>query len=173
MIITDEQKMNFLNVKYVIFRDEVKVRDYDHINGLYRGCAHSDCNINFNNKRFLIPMFFYNLKGFDGHLIIQGLTNKNSSNIKIIEQNFEKYMTFSFINFWVLDSFAFMSSLLDTLSSNLLRDGNHNFKHTLNNKLADEQNYLLLCKCVYPYTYMDLNERFEETELPPIDKFYS
>ena len=68
-------------------------------------------------------MFFHNLKGFDGHLVIQGLTKRSFSNIKTIVQNFEKYMTFSFGNFRVLDSFAFMSSSLDTLSSNLLRDG--------------------------------------------------
>ena len=31
----------------------------------------------------------------------------------------------------------------------------------------------LLRKCVYPYEYMDSWERFDETKLPSIDKFYS
>ena len=39
----------------------------------------------------------------------------NFDNIQIIAQNFEKYMTFSFGEFRFLDSFAFMSSSLDTI----------------------------------------------------------
>ena len=39
--------------------------------------------------------------------------------------------------------------------------------------MTDEQNNLLLCKGVYPYEYMDCNKKFQETQLPPIDKFYS
>ena len=64
MIITDEQEKEFIKCQVChicnkkIKKDEVKVRDHDHINGLYRGCAHSDCNINFKIKNFLIPMFF-------------------------------------------------------------------------------------------------------------------
>ena len=83
--------------------------DHDHINGLYRGCAHQDCNINLNHKNFKLPVYFHNLKGFDGHLVIQGLHNRNFQNIRIIAQNFEKYMSISFANFLILDSFAFAS----------------------------------------------------------------
>ena len=83
-------------------------------------------------------------------------------------------MSLSFGNFRFIDSFAFMSSSLDTLSSNLLKDGKHNFKHTLNNSsLTDEQNELLLTKGIYPYEYMNCVERFDETELPPIKALYS
>ena len=82
-------------------------------------------------------------------------------------------MTFSFGEFRFLDSFGFMNSSLDTLSSNLLKDGKSGFKHTLNNNLTEEQNELLLKKGVYPYEYIESYARFEETELPPIEKFYS
>jgi hypothetical protein len=97
----------------------------------------------------------------------------NFSKIQIIAQNFEKYMTFSFGEFRFLDSFAFMSSSLDNLSANLLKDGIHNFKHTLNNDYTKEQNALLLRKGVYPYEYIDNYSRFDEEQLPPIEKFYS
>jgi hypothetical protein len=180
MYITPEQQKDFRKCKVChicekpIQKGEKKVRDHDHISGLYRGCAHEGCNINFNYKNYLIPTFFHNLKGFDGHLIIQGLKERNFENIKIIAQNFEKYMTFSFGEFRVLDSFAFMSSSLDTLSSNLLKDGKHNFKQTLSDSsLTDDQKDLLLCKGVYPYEYMKSVEKFDETELPPIEMFYS
>ena len=63
------------------------------------------------------------MKGFDGHLIIQGLKQLNFENIDIIAQNFKKYMTISFSNIQILDSFAFLSSSLDTLSANLLKEG--------------------------------------------------
>ena len=44
-----------------------------------------------------------------------------------------------------------MSSSLDTLRINLLRNGKHSFKHTLNDSsLTDEQKELLLTKGVYP-----------------------
>ena len=96
-----------------------KVRDHCHLTGLYRGTACNKCNVNFNYKNYQIPVYFHNLKGFDGHLVVQGLKKMNFSNIEIIAQNFEKYMTFSFGNFRFLDSFAFLSSSLDTLASNL------------------------------------------------------
>ena len=37
----------------------------------------------------------------------------------------------------------------------------------------DNQNFELLQKGVYPYEYIDSHERFNETQLPPIEKFYS
>ena len=149
--------------------------DWDVINGEYLGCAHAKC---IRNRRVdiiknPIPVFFHNLKGFDGHLIIQGLAKMNFSNIRIIAQNFEKYMTITVNQFRFLDSFAFLASSLDTLSSNLLKDGKENFKITLDKIKSENQQRLILKKGVYPYEYMDSFERFEETKLPPIDKFYS
>jgi hypothetical protein len=82
-------------------------------------------------------------------------------------------MTFSFGNFRFLDSFAFMSSSLDTLSTNLLKDGKENFNHIMSLEYTDEQKDMLLSKGVYPYEYMDCNDKFNETQLPPIEKFYS
>ena len=150
MIITDEQEQEFeiCDVCHIcdkpIKKGDIKARDHDHINGLYRGCAHQNCNTNFNHKNFKIPVFFHNLKGFDGHLIIQGLHKMNFSKIDIIAQNFEKYMSFSFSYFLFLDSFSFLASSLDTLSSNLLKDGEHNFKYTLKCAYTNKQKQLIL-----------------------------
>ena len=41
--------------------NEIKVRDHDHYNGLYRGAAHYGCNINLNFKDYNIPVFIHNL----------------------------------------------------------------------------------------------------------------
>ena len=44
-----------------------KVRDNCHITGKYRGAAHTRCNINYYNNRYL-SVVFHNLKGYDSHL---------------------------------------------------------------------------------------------------------
>ena len=180
MIMTKEQENEFLKCdtchicKGKINDVNDKVRDHDHISGLYRGCSHNSCNLNLNYKNYKIPIYFHNLKGFDGHLIIKELGKMNVGNIDIIAQNFEKYVMFSFKNFQFLDSFGFLSSSLDTLASNLLKDGKENFKHTLSSRnLTDEQEKLILQKGVYPYEYMDSFQKFDETELPSKDRFYS
>src|SRR5690606_28903142 len=50
-----------------------KVKDHDHYSGKYRGVAHYDCNLNFNLKTKLIPIYFHNLKGYDSHFLIKSM----------------------------------------------------------------------------------------------------
>ena len=38
--------------------------------GKYRGAAHTRCNINYNNNRYL-PVVFNNSNGYDSHLILK------------------------------------------------------------------------------------------------------
>ena len=76
-----------------------------------------------------------------------------------------KEMELRFIN-----SFKFMSSSLDSLVNNLAKGG-HKFWGF--EKYNSEQKELLIRKGVYPYEYMDSWDKFEETHLPGIDKFYS
>ena len=52
-----------------------KVRDNCHITGKYRGATHWSCNINLKLSK-KIPVIFYNLKGYDSHLIIKEIRNK-------------------------------------------------------------------------------------------------
>ncbi|KAL4083636.1 hypothetical protein QTP88_028952 [Uroleucon formosanum] len=107
-----------------------KVRDHDHLTGEYRGAAHSICNLNYQNPRF-IPIVFHNLSGYDAHLFIKEFGNDNKR-IKLIPNNEEKYISFSIM-----------------------------MPHLVTRKLA------------YPYEYIDCEEKFNETCLPPIEKFYS
>jgi hypothetical protein len=180
MIITTQQQEAFEKCckchicKRQIVDSSDKVRDHDHVTGLYIGCAHNACNLNRNYKDFNIPVYFHNMKGFDGHLIIQALRKRNFTDIDIIAQNFEKYMCIKFANFIILDSFAFLASSLDTLAGNLLKGGIGNFTHTFSNsELTEEQKNLIVKKGVYPYEYFDCFDKFNETKLPSISKFYS
>ena len=58
-----------------------KVHDHNHFTGSYRGAACDACNKALKNPTY-IPVYFHNLKGFDGHLIvkaIQRLKHKDSA----------------------------------------------------------------------------------------------
>ena len=72
------------------------------------------------------------------------------------------YLTF-------LDSFQFMSSSLDKLVSNLPKES---LKYT-SEKLRGKKLDLMSQKGTYPYDFMDSFEKFNKTELPTKEEFYS
>ena len=95
-----------------------KVRDHCHFTGKYRGCAHSMCNLNFCNRYFKIPVFFHNMKNYDGHLIIQNAEKlSNKKKIDVIAQNSEKFINIGFDSLSVKDSFSFITASLEKLVS--------------------------------------------------------
>ena len=68
-----------------------------------------------------------------------------------------------------LDSFQFMNSSLDNLIKNL-PDNAFKIHPT---RVSDEQLNLMKQKGIYPYDYMDSFDRFNETQLPEKQDFYS
>ena len=67
---------------------DVKVRDYSHITGKYRGSINRECNINVMlNKKILVV--FHNLRNFDSYLIKQEL-GKFNFKINVIPNGLEK-----------------------------------------------------------------------------------
>ena len=164
---------------------DVRVREYCHIAGKFRGSAHQECNLKLRIKpeNLKIPLIFHNLRGYDCHFIMQqigeiankhGYTNKKGEkqdlNIKAIPNNMEKYMAFMLGNHLTfIGSFQFMSSSLDKLISNLPKDGLIYTSKAFKGKRLD----LMSQKGVYPYDYMDSFEKFNEKELPTKDQFYS
>jgi len=148
------------------------VRDHCHITGKYRGSAHNCCNLQLriDPEKLKIPIVFHNHKGYDSHFIIKKL--EKNTNISVIANNFEKYITFKIDNLQFIDSFEFMSQSLDRLASNLPKDS---FIYT-DLEFKDLQPYrleLLKKKGVYPYSYMDSFNRFEETKLPDKKEFFN
>ena len=75
--------------------DSGKYIDHDHMAGKYRGAAHNDCNfkLKLNPKTVPIPVIFHNLKGYDGHLLMQAMDRVHGE-IKCIPTNTEN--TFHF-----------------------------------------------------------------------------
>ena len=123
-----------------------KMRDHCHYSGIYRGAAHSLCNLQYKIPSY-IPVVFHNLSGYDAHLFIKGLTDSVSRGacMGVITKNKEDYITFlksvevdKYINkdgeaaqqgnrTQIIDSFKFMNSSLDSLVNNLACENNKFF----------------------------------------------
>ena len=90
-------------------------------------------------------------------------------NINAIPNNMEKYMAFMLGNHLTfIDSFQFMSSSLEKLVCNLMKES---FKFTSEVFQGDKFN-LMTQKGIYPYDYMDSFNKFN-SELPSKEDFYS
>ena len=164
----------------------LKVRDHCHYNDLYRGPAHSLCNLRYKISSY-IPVMFHNLSGYDAHLFIRKLGG-HASDMEVIARNKEDYISFSIkvpvdgyidkngeekdklIELRFIDSFKFMSSNLDSITKNLVRGGKKLFGFE---DYLELQYGLLTRKGVYPYEYINSWDRFEVTQLPPISAFHS
>ena len=66
------------------------VRDHDHITGWFIGAAHRQCNLE-RSVSFKILVFFYNLRGYDAHLIVNEFGIQLNREIKVIGKNMKKY----------------------------------------------------------------------------------
>ena len=191
MIFTEEDRKQFNKASDCWICGEYlgndRVRDHCHFTGRYRGPAHNRCNLKYRKPKN-ISVFFHNLSGYDSHLFIKklGTPNKNE-NIDCIPNNEEKYISFSktivtgqYTNkkgevkdktFKIVfkDSLKFMSSSLGALVNNLPKDA---FKNLLK-YFTPKQAEILKQKGFYPYEYMDSEEKFNDTKLPPREAFYS
>ena len=164
---------------------DVRIRDHCHITVKFRGSAHHECNLKLRIKPedIKIPVIFHNLLRYDNHFIMQqigeiakkhGYTNKKGEkqdlNINAVTNNMEKNMAFVLGNHLkFIDSFQFMSSSLDKLVSNLPKHDLIYTSKVFKGKRLD----LMSQKGVYPYNFMDSFEKFNQTELPTKEQFYS
>jgi hypothetical protein len=175
LIMTETDKQNFQHAEYCFIcsgkLNGDRVRDHDHLTGLYRGAAHNDCNLNFKLATH-IPVIFHNLRGYDSHLIIQHIGETENRRICVIPNNMEKYVSFTWGNLRFLDSLQFLNTSLDTLVNNLLGYGPDKFK-ILRRYFDDSNIHLLLRKGVFPYDYVDCIEKLNETSLPPHSAFHN
>ena len=173
-----------------LFREgKLKVRDHCHYSGIYRGAAHSLCNLQYKIPSYILVVF-HNLSGYDAHMFIKQLASSSSDGAKmgVIAKNKEDYLTFSIsvevdkyinkdgeecskeIELRFIDSFKFMSSSLNSLVNNLACGNNKFFGFEDYNQ---SQYKLLIQKGIYPYEYMDDWDKFRENVLPPNEAFYS
>ena len=161
------------------------MHDHFYLTGKLIDAAHEVCNLKYKIPK-LFPVVFHNLSGYDSYLFIKALEN-SEGDISCIPNNEENCISFTkqvivdkFVNtegkkvnvkrvLRFIDSFRFMASILDKLSSNLKIDQFVNLKiYYSGNHLS-----LLLRKGVYPYDYVDFINKLDETSLLPKEAFYS
>ena len=173
-----------------------KGRDHCHYTGKYRGAAHSKCILNYKIVKG-IPVMFHNGSVYDYHFIIKYLAREFKSNSECLGENTDKYISFTVpfkkvindkeIKYKIRISDSKISRFMPDSLSNLV-DNLSEFKinkidnDVLINRFCNTYQLcdndinkfnLLLRKDVYPYEYMNSWKRFNETELPSKDKFYS
>ena len=195
--LTDEQKHNFATAQNChicgALMGKDRVRDHDHLTGLYRGAAHNECNLAYRfdhrlgrrtknetadsetwqkRKRmeYIIPVVFHNLRGYDAHLLMSGIGKYKKRRIKCIPNNTERYLSVSLGCLRFIDSYQFMAAPLDKLVANLESEHFHQMRRNIR---CRTQQTLLLRKGVYPYDYVDCARRLTETALPPKKCFFS
>ena len=161
MIFSTEDSLSFTNATtcHICTKpltDDDRVCDHCHITGIYRGAAHSACNLNYRitPKSWKLPVI-HNLKGYDGHLIVKALKSE-FGRVGVIPQHLEKYLSLTVVQLKFLHLFQFTPE----------------FKYLVESCTTSHFD-LVLRKGVYPYDYMDSVERFDETELPSQDAFFN
>ncbi|XP_055309888.1 uncharacterized protein LOC129573423, partial [Sitodiplosis mosellana] len=168
-----------------------KVRDHCHLTGVYRGAAHSKCNMKYQVSKS-VPVVFHNLD-YDSHFLIEKLANLIEGRISIIPKNCEHYLAFTkdLDNFdnddddangdsanyrdkprlRFIDSYRFLQCSLAELAKSLPSDKLNITRKEWSN-LCEKDFNLVTMKGIYPYSYMNSWESLQETQLPPIESFY-
>ena len=175
------------NCKCPFTHQNHKVRHHSHISGEYLFAACNNCNLQLKPKKcksntYFLPIIFHNGKNYDLHFVIKHFRKQyveksrqegqkvSYEDVEVIPLNGERFLQLQIGNLRFLDSFQFLSTSLDHLVSLLLKSGKQHFYHTTK-YLGD--NELVFSKGVYPYSYMEDRSKFDEVELPSIDKFYN
>ena len=159
-----------------------KTAHHCHVTGQYLGPVCNNCNLQLKPRKmstakdkveFFLPVVFHGLRNYDGHLIVKYMSKKfTRAEIKVVAENTERFLFFQVAAFRFLDSVQFLNGSLDILVSNLRDEGIDRFVHTARNFKREDMD-LVTSKGVYPYEYMDSEEKFAETALPPKEKFFS
>ncbi|RLU15728.1 hypothetical protein DMN91_011483, partial [Ooceraea biroi] len=164
--------------------DDTRVCDHCHLTGRYRGPAHSNCNLNYKDS-YTIPIVFHNLSGYNSHFIIKEIATAFEGAIDVLPINKKKYISFTkhvnesdnkkwrnHVQLRFIDSYKFLSSSLDKLSSYLNKDKlrivRSEFAHLSTNDFD-----LLTAKGRVPLRVRGLRRKIEDTRLPPRESFYS
>jgi len=160
--------------KMLFTQGNYKVRDHDHLTGLYRGPTCNVCNINYKVPRF-IPVVMHNLSKYDCHFIIPELA-KDRNKVDVIATTTENFISFSKkvgkVTLRFVDSYRFMAASLDELTKNLVKENVDDLIETRKLVSVDKMP-LVLRKGVFPYEYITSHSTFKETALPPKESFYS
>ena len=150
-----------------------KVADHDHFSGQYLGAACNPCNLLRSLRRGTFPIIFHNLRGYDAHHIIkEGVGYFPEWQLSVIPTTKEGYLSIkcSFGNkdarthLQFIDSLQFLSASLATLVSNC---PSLSLTSTLPGSMEIKNG-----KGIFPYSFLDSEEKLMSTHLPPQTAFF-
>ena len=144
------------------------VRDHDHLNGKFRGYAHNKCNFQAKSPRSgcnannFVAMYAFICTNYDNHLIITKLAKM--IRLKVLTKTDENYVCIDMGHAKALDLFRFSHPLsLDAISKTL-----SDRECVTLNKFKLERR-----KGIFLYEWFDSMDKPNNTELPPMEAFYS
>ena len=136
------------------------VRDHNHLNGKFSGCAQNKCNL--QAKKTFVPIYAFNSTNYDNHLFITKLAKK--IRLKILTKTDENYISIDMSYAKALDMIRFFHPLsLDAISKTL-----SDTECVTLNKIGLERR-----KGIFQYEWFDGIDKVHETTLPPKEAFYS
>ena len=100
-----------------------KVRDHSHSRGIYRGPAHSKCNINVTQtENSFNPILFHNFSNYDCDMFFKRLVDLKNDRVKfgVIPKTNEEYISVTNGCFRFNVGYRFLSSNLDSLVKTLV-----------------------------------------------------
>ena len=167
---------------------EEKCLDHCHSSGKFLGWTHDKCNLARRNINY-IPVVGHNLQNYDMHHICLALNECDSrSTIQVIPSTDEKYISlfigvvvktitrkdettqniYEYLRF--IDSFKFLNSSLQKLVDNF-PDNKFTILENHFQNVSQTCRTLIRRKGFYPYNYMTDRKKFDEKELPPLEKW--
>lgn len=75
-------------------KDTTKVRDHSHLTGEFRGAAHNNCNLKYQESRS-IAVVLHNLSGYDSNFLIEELDGAFLGDLSIIASTYQNYISFT------------------------------------------------------------------------------
>ena len=130
IIMTEQDEEGFKNNNICRFCEKVKlsdnVRDHCHLTGKYRGPAHNKRNVNVTQYQSnFIPFIFHRFSNYDCQLFYKKSVDKKNDKVKFdgITKTNEEYISVTYRCMRFIDSYRFLSDILDNLVKNLDVDG--------------------------------------------------
>ena len=148
------------------------VRDHGHFTGKLKE-EHLTTYATFNSRRQSLLLLSLNLAGYDYHLFVNNFS-KTEGNIKCIPNKMRKITSASAKMSLLTLSSTKVKKLTSRMSFTLIKASSSWLLFSKGTeKVFMDKIKLVSRKGVYPYDYTDSITKFDVTELPPKDKFYS
>ncbi len=144
----------------------------------FLGAACNNCNLQRRIRKEIVAFAHCGSK-FDFNLLLDGLTDvmQRVQTMSGIASNSQKFKSFKVNNYRFLDSFSFLPSSLEVLTSSLKTKQDHSYvlldQSGLYKKHEEEKKKMMLEKGHFFYNYLDSEKVLSETEFPPKSAFYS